>query len=259
MSDVTRGKFLKELGRSLPGMILGSGVAGVAQKVLGKVAAVSNAMEGPNPSAIKVNPPVAQPAEIPFIKCGPTGENRIALTFDDGPIPGVTDLLLDVLKEHGMKATFFMIGERIAAAPDLARRVLAEGHDVGNHTWTHPHLDTLSDSKVEAELDRTQEIMAKELHHSPRWFRAPYGALRQNQAHLIAARNMGIVDWSVSPDDWAKPGVDKITAKILAETEAGSIIVCHDISQQTVDSMKIILEPLSQRGLVFSTLSQLLR
>ncbi len=242
-------------------MILGSGIAGMAQKVLGKVASVSNAMEGPNPDEVKLKEavPVAQPPEIPFIKRGPAEENRIALTFDDGPIPGVTDLLLDVLKEHNVKATFFMIGERIAAAPDLARRVLEEGHEVGNHTWTHPHLDTLSDSKVEAELDQTQEIMAKELRHSPRWFRPPYGALRKNQAHLIAARSLGIVEWSVTPDDWAKPGVDKITAKILAETEAGSIIVCHDISQQTVDSMKIILDPLSQRGLVFSTLSQLLR
>jgi peptidoglycan/xylan/chitin deacetylase (PgdA/CDA1 family) len=257
--SVTRGKFLKELGRSLPGMILGSGIAGAAQKVLGKVAAVSNAMEGPNPPAIRVNPPVAQPAEIPFIKRGPTGENRVALTFDDGPNPGVTDVLLDELKRQGVKATFFMIGERIAAAPDLARRVLDEGHEVANHTFTHPHLDQLSDAKVEAEIDQAQEVMAKELRYSPRWFRPPYGALRQNQAHLLASRGLGIIEWSVNSEDWAKPGVDKISAKILAETEAGSIIVCHDTSLQTVDSMKIILEPMLQKGFVFSTLSQLLR
>ncbi len=259
MSDVTRGKFLKELGRSLPGMLLGSGIAGAAHKVLGKVAAVSNAMEERSPAAVRESLASAQPVEIPFIRRGPVAANRIALTFDDGPTPGVTDPLLDELKRHHAKATFFMIGNKIAAAPELARRVLDEGHEVGNHTFTHAKLTELSDAQVSGEIEQTHDAMAEVLrYHSP-WFRPPFGALRQNQAHLLAARGLDIILWDVDSSDWSQPGVEKISGQILADTKAGSIIVCHDLFAQTVESIKIILPSLAERGLVFSTLSQLLR
>jgi peptidoglycan/xylan/chitin deacetylase (PgdA/CDA1 family) len=255
--SLTRGKFLKELGRSLPGMVLGSGIAAAAQKVLGKVAAASGALETPIVST-NANTNITPPAEIEFVKSGPSSGNRIALTFDDGPTPGVTDLILDELKRHNARATFFMIGERIAAAPDLARRVLAEGHEIGNHTFTHPNLTALPEAKVDVEIQKTQDIIAEVLQHRAVWFRPPFGALRKNQAHLLATRNLGIALWCVDPSDWSQPGVDKITGKILADTKAGSIIVCHDRHQQTVDSTKLVLDTLADRGLFFSTLSQLL-
>ena len=153
---VSRGKFLKSLGKSIPGMVLGGGITTAAQKVLGKVAAVSGEPAIPSapadPATVKVEP-------VEFIKQGPAEGNRIALTFDDGPTPGVTDLILDELKQRGLRATFFMIGNGITAAPDLARRVLVEGHEVGNHTLTHPKLTALPDAQVEAEVDKTQEII----------------------------------------------------------------------------------------------------
>jgi peptidoglycan/xylan/chitin deacetylase (PgdA/CDA1 family) len=188
--SVTRGDFLKSLGKSLPGMILGGTAAKAAHSILGKMAAASSASYPPEtkPSRSALTAPVA-PA-VPFIRNGPSTSNRIALTFDDGPTPGVTERILDELKQRRLHATFFMIGERIAAAPDLARRVLAEGHDVGNHTYTHPHLTRLSDEQVELEIEKTEQIMARELNHRAAWLRPPYGALRQNQVALVARRNL---------------------------------------------------------------------
>jgi peptidoglycan/xylan/chitin deacetylase (PgdA/CDA1 family) len=254
--SVTRGDFLKQLGKSLPGMVLGSGVAVAAQKVLGKVVAASGAMEGP---AAPLTPQGMPQAEIEFIKHGPLDRNQIALTFDDGPTPGVTDLILDELKRRELKATFFMIGQRIAAAPELARRVLAEGHEIGNHTTTHPKLTTLPDAEVEAEIQKTQDIIAETLNYRSAWFRPPYGELRQNQASMLKAKNLGIVLWNVDPSDWAKPGETKITAAILSEAKPGAIIVCHDRHLQTANSLPGILDGLNERGLTPVTLSTLLR
>jgi peptidoglycan/xylan/chitin deacetylase (PgdA/CDA1 family) len=253
--SVTRGDFLKQLGKSLPGMVLGSGVAVAAQKVLGKVAAVSGAMDGPT---APVTSQLTPSAEIEFIKHGPLDRHQIALTFDDGPTPGVTERILDELKRRELKATFFMIGQNIVAAPDLARRVLAEGHEIGNHTATHPKLTTLPEAEVEAEIQKTQDIIADRLHYRSAWFRPPYGLLRQNQAHLLQARKLRIVLWNVDPGDWAQPGEARITGTILSETKPGSIIVCHDCHLQTANSLPAILDGLIERGLMPITLSTLL-
>lgn len=253
--SVTRGDFLKQLGKSLPGMVLGSGAALAAQKVLGKVVAASGAMESPVATVAAQAP---SRVEIEFIKHGPVGHNEVALTFDDGPTPGVTELILDELKRRELKATFFMIGEQIAAAPDLARRVLAEGHEIGNHTYTHPKLTTLPDVEVEAEIQKAQEIIASELGNRSIWFRPPYGLLRQNHAPMLQARNLGIVLWNVDPRDWAEPGKDKITGTILSEANSGAIIVCHDRHHQTANSLPAVLDGLLERSLKPVTLSVLL-
>ncbi|HEV3270812.1 MAG TPA: polysaccharide deacetylase family protein [Candidatus Methylacidiphilales bacterium] len=258
--SITRGEFLKSLKKSIPGMVLGGGVATAAQKVLGKMAAASGApvaKQIPSPAAA-ANPEIAQDAKIEFITSGPPDGNRIALTFDDGPTPGVTEIILDELQRRQLHATFFMIGERVAAAPDLARRVLAGGHDVGNHTFTHPKLTTLADAQVAAEIEKTQEIIAEALNHRPAWFRPPYGALRQNQAILAARKGLGIVIWSVDSHDWSQPDGAKIAGTVFAETRPGSIILCHDLHRQTADGIGPILDGLMGRGFAFATLSELL-
>jgi peptidoglycan/xylan/chitin deacetylase (PgdA/CDA1 family) len=245
--SVTRGTFLKSLGKSLPGMVFGGGLAGAAHKLLGQMTSA-------------VNAPASRPMpKIKFIECGPPDGNRIALTFDDGPTPGVTDLILDELKKRKLRVTFFMVGQRIAAAPDLAKRVLAEGHEVGNHTYTHANLTAIKDQEAESEIQKTQDIMAEKLNHRATWFRPPYGVLRQNQATMVARRGMGVVLWNVSSEDWSLPGEDKITSKVLAETTAGSIVLCHDVSQQTANCIGPILDGLLARGFEFATLSVLMR
>jgi peptidoglycan/xylan/chitin deacetylase (PgdA/CDA1 family) len=251
--SVSRGKFLKALGKALPGMVLGTGTGLAAQKLLGKVAAASGTVmrEPIGAAAGKISP-------VEFIKSGLPGGNRIALTFDDGPNPGVTDLILDELRQRSLHATFFMIGERIAAAPDLARRVLAEGHEIGNHTLTHPKLTTLSDQQVEWEIGKTQEIMDDLLKHRARLFRPPYGALRQNQAWLVQKAGLRVILWNVDSVDWSQPGETQMAETILAQTQPGSIILCHDLYAQTAKGLGPLLDTLLQRGFVFSTVTTLL-
>jgi peptidoglycan/xylan/chitin deacetylase (PgdA/CDA1 family) len=255
--SVTRGDFLKQLGKSLPGMVLGGGVAAAAQKVLGKVAAASGGSEVPSSTSL-AKPVMVKDNKIGFTKNGPSHGNRIALTFDDGPTPGVTDRILDELKQRNLHATFFMIGQRIAAAPDLARRVLAEGHEIGNHTYTHPNLTTLPAVQVDAEIQMTEDVIADVLQHRCRWFRPPYGALRQNQTDMLMARGLGVVLWNVDPADWSQPGEDHISSTVLSETKPGSIILCHDAHAQTANCIGPILDGLIQRSFALTTLSELL-
>ncbi len=256
--SVTRGTFLKALGKSLPGMVLGGGAATAARTFLGKMAAASGTTDFPAPAAA-ASEDISKGAEIEFITSGPADGNRIALTFDDGPTPGVTDLILDELDRRKLRATFFMIGKRIIAAPDVARRVLAEGHEAGNHTFTHAKLTTLADSQADAEIQKTQDIMAEVLNYRAAWFRPPYGALRQDQAGLLARRGLGIVLWSVDSEDWSQPGEAKIVETTLSETRPGSIILCHDLHRQTADGVGPMLDGLLERGFAFATLSALLR
>jgi len=256
--SVSRGTFLKALGKSIPGMVVGSGAAAAAQKLLSKMAAASGtpiAAEQPAataPSSSKTAP------KIEFIRHGPAEGNRVALTFDDGPTPGVTDRILDELKQRNLHATFFMIGQRIAAAPELARRVLAEGHEIGNHSYTHPDLTKLPEAEIAAEIEKTQEIMRDTLNHCARFFRPPYGVFRRNHGSILQQAGLRAILWTVDTADWSQPGEDEIVRKILADTAPGAIILCHDMHQQTANCTGRILDGLHDRGFVASTLSGLL-
>jgi peptidoglycan/xylan/chitin deacetylase (PgdA/CDA1 family) len=256
--SITRGEFLKSLKKAIPGMVLGGGTAMAAQKLLGKMAAASSASGLMEVQPALVQPKLTDDAKINFIKSGPAVGNRIALTFDDGPTPGVTDRILDELQRRQLHASFFMIGQRVAAAPDLARRVLDEGHDIGNHTFTHLNLTTLPDQQAEDEIEKTQDIMDGVLHHRPAWFRPPFGALRQNQAALLAEKGMAVVLWSIDSGDWSHPASQKIANDVLSATLSGSIILCHDLHSQTADAVGPILDGLLERGFTFCTVSTLL-
>jgi peptidoglycan/xylan/chitin deacetylase (PgdA/CDA1 family) len=142
--SITRGEFLRSLGKSLPGLVASTGVATAAETLFRRLA--------------HATPPVPSPAakqareQVPFLSRGPADSRLVAFTFDDGPVPGVTERILDTLRAHDARATFFLIGEKVAAAPELARRVLAEGHELGHHTYTHRKLTELSDPDFDREL-----------------------------------------------------------------------------------------------------------
>lgn len=241
--SVTRAQFLKSLGASAGNAALGTGLT-VAAKVLGSTMTAKPAAS----DAVKV---AVETPGLPFLESGPADANRIALTFDDGPTPGMTELILDRLKERGLTASFFMIGQRAAAAPELARRVLGEGHAVCNHSYTHPKLDALPDAQVESELARTQDTLAEILNHRPSAFRPPYGSFRKNQALLAQKLGLRVVLWSVNTRDWAQSGEDKIVDTILTQTKAGSIILCHELHRQTADCLGRVLDQLLERQFQF--------
>lgn len=204
--------------------------------------------------------PVEQASEVAhggaiFVNHGPGFGRRIALTFDDGPNPKVTERVLAALKERGLLATFFMIGQRVAAAGEWAEAVHEAGHEIGNHSLTHPQLSKLSDARVAYELAKTQELILDATNVSPVWFRPPYGAFKRTQGELASSRGLGVMLWSVDPRDWSQPGADKITHTILTETRPGSIILCHDLHPQTADALPGILDGLLERGFEFCTIS----
>lgn len=190
---------------------------------------------------------------------GRTNLPYIAMTFDDGPHPQNTPRLLDMLRERNIKATFYVIGRSVDMYPHIVRRIVAEGHEIGNHTWTHRKLTALSDASVRMEMDRTRDVIVAACGVKPRTMRPPYGALRQNQrAWIYEQYGYPTILWNVDPEDWRRPGLSVVTSRILDNTRNGSIILAHDLHKPTVDAMPATLDGLLRRGFRFVTVSQLL-
>ncbi len=184
----------------------------------------------------------------------------IAITFDDGPDPVLTPRLLDLLKQRGIHATFFLVGKNAAAFPDVVRRIVDEGHEVGNHSWSHPLLTQLGQESVESQLRRTHDAIVKACGTAPLLYRPPYGAVRVSQRACIE-KNFGYpaILWDVDPQDWQHPrSAQKVYDRIHSQTRPGSIILCHDIHETTVAAMPATLDDLTARGYRFATVTQLI-
>lgn len=177
-----------------------------------------------------------QPAPLPSSTDAPTkpdyhvhaGPMTMALTFDDGPSPGYTAEVLALLRQYRVTATFFMIGRNVQAFPELARQVAEAGHRVGNHTWSHPDLGKLSPAQVRTEIERTNTVITQVVGQRPVLFRAPGGFF--TRASMAVCGDLGLrpVSWSVDPEDWANPGADVITDRVLRHARTGSIVLDHD-------------------------------
>jgi cellulose synthase/poly-beta-1,6-N-acetylglucosamine synthase-like glycosyltransferase/spore germination protein YaaH/peptidoglycan/xylan/chitin deacetylase (PgdA/CDA1 family) len=188
---------------------------------------------------------------------------KIALTFDDGPDPRWTPKILDVLKEKNAPATFFVIGEEAAKAPGILRREYAEGHSIGNHTYTHPVLDEITPDRLRWELNITQRLIESTLGVKSILFRPPYGIDHQPEyaeevAQLPVAQDMGylIVGQKIDPHDWRQPYGKQVQAQeiidgVLRQTNAGNIVLFHDGGgdrSQTVAALPVIIDQLRARG-----------
>ena len=164
----------------------------------------------------------------------PRRPRELALTYDDGPNPAWTLRLLDILAEHNVRATFFMMGSFVKAERDLARRVFEAGHLIGNHTWSHPKLSAVSNAKVLEELTRTNDILSEIIGKPPAFFRPPFGARRPYVLKL--ARQLGLVPvtWNAMTSDWSEPSADTIATNLMNKIDrnqrrgCASNIVLHD-------------------------------
>ena len=191
-----------------------------------------------------------------WVTHGPGFGNRIALTFDDGPTPGVTELVLKELGSRKLRATFFMIGSNVKAFPSLAKEVADAGHEIGNHSWDHPMLLTMSDEKVDSQLQRTQDIIHEATGKVPVWFRPPYGAFsKDRQGHIPASKGLGIAIWSVDPRDWSQPGAANIISRVVTATSPGSIVLLHDLHAQTAAAVPAMLDQLEEKDFNMTHLS----
>lgn len=211
-----------------------------------------NFANGPVPRAL---PPGIR---VSFSSCHAPGPYA-AMTYDDGPHPSLTPRLLDMLAQWNLKATFFLIGKNAAAYPRIVQRIVAEGHEVANHSWSHPALSKLSDTAVRSELRRTHDAITQACGVAPICYRPPYGAITAAQKSWIA-REFGYptIMWSVDPNDWRDRNAGIISSRIRAGARAGSIILAHDIHATTVNAMPSTLPALQQRGLRFVSVATLI-
>ncbi|QSR85574.1 polysaccharide deacetylase family protein [Methylacidimicrobium sp. B4] len=243
--DLSRRDFLQKLAA------LGVGLASPALGWAAQAAAPGG------PESVRRAAAVAGSAAagVHFVNHGPGLGRRIAVTFDDGPTPGVTEKVLAALRERQLSATFFMIGERVAAAPSLAHRVRGEGHEIGNHSYTHPQLGRLPAPQVLSQLQKTQEVIEQSTGFRPCWMRPPYGSFRPAQAPLAAQEGLGVVLWNVDTRDWARPGTERILETVLTQARPGSIVLMHDLHLQTAEVVGRILDGLLERGFELTTIS----
>ena len=237
-----------------------------AAKEKNKVPTVANtSYRGPSYAMPTVrNPNMNLPSNISKVSGvshsrGSSAHPYIAMTFDDGPHPRNTPRLLDMLRQRNIKATFYVIGQNVERYPGITRRIVAEGHEIGNHTWTHANLTKLSDSSVRSEMSRTRSIIVNSTGVQPRTMRPPYGALLTRQREMIYNEfGYPTIMWSVDPRDWQRPGVSVVKNRILDGTNNGAIVLAHDLHAPTVDAMPGTLDGLLNKGYQFVTVSQLL-
>jgi peptidoglycan-N-acetylglucosamine deacetylase len=183
----------------------------------------------------------------------------IALTFDDGPHDQATPALLDVLKKHNAKATFFVLGSRIVATAPILRRMVAEGHSIGNHTLTHAQLTNLEFDDARAEIENVTPLLRRITGTVPKVFRPPYGAVNDNVVTTARANGLAIILWSVNPNDssyFSKATV--ISDRIVSSARDGDIVFMHDTSQRSVEAVEMTIRSLSEKGFVFVTVQELI-
>jgi len=194
----------------------------------------------------------------------PTDEKVIALTFDDGPDPEDTPQILELLKQYEAKATFFIVGKKAEAYPELVTREGAEGHELANHTYHHMYFNrSFSEQKITDEISRAEQIIHKLSGQKPRLFRPPGGFY--NESLVRSAKKAGYMvvmwSWHINTRDWDRPGVGKIADTVLNNAKNGDIVLLHDWVEgksQTVEALKQILPELKNRGYRFVTISELL-
>ncbi|GHV42015.1 peptidoglycan-N-acetylmuramic acid deacetylase PdaC [Clostridia bacterium] len=183
---------------------------------------------------------------------------RMALTFDDGPHPLTTPYLLDGLKNLGAKATFFVLGHRLSALSDLVKREVADGHDVGSHTFNHLQLTKLTREKVAEQIDMTSDLLFDLTDRQPSLLRPPYGDRNANVRELCADRGLGIIIWDVDTEDWKTKDPVKIKNNIVSHAHDGAIILLHDIYQSSVEGALLAVEELTAEGFEFLTVTELI-
>ncbi|MEA3400206.1 MAG: polysaccharide deacetylase family protein [Armatimonadota bacterium] len=205
---------------------------------------------------------LAQPVlDQSSVRAGSERRPRIALTFDDGPSADYTPQILDILAEHGGRATFFVLGALVSSHKQLLQRMEDEGHEIGIHTWWHAKLTALSDGAIAADLARCQSALDGVLQRPVRWVRPPYGEVDDRVRSAIAAAGYRVAMWSVDPRDWQRPGSTAVANRILNCARDGAVVVLHDGGGNragTVKAMHTVVPALRERGFEMVTLSELM-
>lgn len=202
-----------------------------------------------------------------LVRHGPP-EMKVALTFDDGPSPVFTPLVLDILKRRGVKATFFLVGKHVEKYPDVVRRIIREGHEIGSHSYSHRDLVPASRAAVLCEIERAEQAFIKVVGSKPALFRPPRGLYSESVRKLIEEKGYQMVLWSVSGMDWSGVSAERIAKRVIRRIHPGAIILLHDSGallkseggsrHNTVKAVELIIDYLIEMGFEFVTVSELI-
>ncbi len=179
---------------------------------------------------------------------------KVAITFDDGPSTVYTKILLDGLKERGVKATFFLTGQEIQYSKDVVKRMAKEGHIIGNHTYTHVDLKKTNYKKAIKEIEDTNNAIKEITGKKPKYIRPPYGDWDER---IFKETDMSIVLWSVDPEDWKDQNASIVARRVIKNTTDGDVILLHDIFKTSVNAAFIIIDKLQSQGYEFVTIDKL--
>lgn len=187
-------------------------------------------------------------------KCKLNYDKAIALTFDDGPHPEYTPQLLDLLKELNIKASFFVIGKNVEAHPEIAKRMVEEGHSIGLHSYVHSyHYGFMSSKKIKADLKQNSEIVKQATGITTLLFRPPFGVTNPNIAKAVEVLKLNSIGWSLRSFDTAKTA-EQVIKKISTKAKGGDIILMHDRLPNTVQVVRTFVEEAQKNGLKFVNL-----
>jgi len=190
-----------------------------------------------------------------------TKQKVVALTFDDGPDPRFTPEVLDILKQYHSKVTFFVVGKNARSYPDLIRQINREGHEIGNHTMTHPEVDTLTQDEILAEIQDCSKIITGLTGRPPIYFRPPKGITNHFTEKDAANLDMRQILWSVCIENMSAPTPEAMASRVLKKVKPGSIILLHDgrlDRSKTVKALPLLLEGLKKQGYKVVTVNRLL-
>lgn len=195
-----------------------------------------------------------------------TSKKAVALTFDDGPYSPYTEELLDILKEYQVPATFFVVGQNAEKYPEVVRRIVNEGHQLGNHTYHHVDLLKIDQKTIAEEIDRTNQVIKNITGIAPHIVRPPHGFRDPIVMEIMKERGLKVVEWSIMSRDWTNPGAEVIVDRTVSKVKNGSIILLHDgdgiaskaSRQQSVEAARRIIQTLSAQGYTFVTVDEIL-
>lgn len=190
---------------------------------------------------------------IPRPNCETT--KCLALTFDDGPDPAITPQVLDILKKHNAHATFFVMGKHVPGNEALLQRMHAEGHEIGNHSWDHPHFTRISLDQVNDQINTTQNVIIKAGVPAPRLFRPPYGDVNET---VLAHIPLTVVRWNIDPEDWRPTRQTHVLEHMAANAKPGGVVVMHDTETTTLSQLDGLLTQLESQQYTLATVSDVL-
>ena len=197
----------------------------------------------------------------PFVTGVKTVEPAIALTYDDGPNPPYTEELLQVLAQHNAKATFFAVGQQLEQYAETARSILDQGHELGNHSYSHAKLIYRRRRFVEQEVTRTDELLRSLGAPEPIHFRAPFGFKRWTLPHVLKRLNKTSVLWNIDPRDYCARSAEEVVEGVVKQVRPGAIVLLHDGGgdrELTIEATNQLIPQLRQQGYQFKTISELL-